>query len=181
MLKVERRGEPYYVHFDDYSPLQGPACFRPRCRHSLRFVRRAASALALDPVCLAACAFYAINRWLIEPQVSAAWVHSWVNDAFLIPAALPLLLALERKLGLRSYDGPPTWGEIIAHLVGWSLLFEYLGPMLNPRSTGDVWDVVAYSVGAIAAGAWWQGRRVRGTRLHRSSSFGYGAGRLRSG
>jgi len=113
----------------------------------------------LDPVCLAACAAYVINRCLIEPHFAAAWIHSWVNDVFLIPAALPLLLTVQRALGLRNHDGPPTWGEILSHLAGWSLLFEYIGPALNPHSTGDAWDVVAYSVGAIAAGCWWSSRR----------------------
>jgi hypothetical protein len=116
-------------------------------------------ALVLDPVCIAACASYATNRWLIGPHVSAAWVHSWVDDAFLIPAALPLLLAMQRMLGLRQHGGPPTWTEILAHLAGWSLLFEYIGPMLNRRSTGDVWDVVAYTIGAVAAGCWWNSHR----------------------
>lgn len=116
-------------------------------------------ALALDPVCIAACALYAINRWIVEPHVSAVWVHSWVNDALLIPAALPLLLAVERRLGLRSHDEPPTWPEIAAHLVGWSVLFEVIGPMVNPRSTGDVWDVVAYTIGAVVAGCWWNSRK----------------------
>jgi integral membrane sensor domain MASE1 len=115
--------------------------------------------LVLDPACIAACACYAINRWLIEPHVSASWIHSWVNDAFLIPAALPLLLVLQRLLGLRMHDGPPTWGEILIHLVGWSLLFEWIGPMLNRHSTGDVLDVVAYTIGAIAAGCWWNRAR----------------------
>jgi hypothetical protein len=113
----------------------------------------------LDPVCIASCTSYAINRWIIAPHVSAGWVHSWVNDFFLIPAALPLLLWLQRILGLRKDDEPPTWAEVFAHLAGWSLLFEYFGPILNPRSTGDIWDVVAYTIGAVAAGSWWHSRR----------------------
>ena len=117
------------------------------------------TALLLDPVCIAACACYAINRWLIGPHVSAAWVHSWVDDVFLIPAALPLLLTMQRTLGLRQHDGLPTWTEILAHLAGWSLLFEYIGPILNQRSTGDIWDVVAYTIGAVAAGYWWNSHR----------------------
>jgi hypothetical protein len=106
---------------------------------------------------------YAINRWLIEPHVSAGWVHSWVNDVFLLPAALPLLLTIEWMFGLRRHDGPPTWAEIFAHLAGWSLLFEYIGPILNPRATGDWLDVVAYAIGGVAAGCWWHSRsRVEG-------------------
>jgi len=121
-------------------------------------VRRRLTILS-DPVCAIGCVSYGINRWLIEPRVSASWDHAWVNDLFLIPAALPLLLAFERLLGLRQDDGPPTWTENLAHLAGWSLLFEYFGPMLNHRSTGDIWDVAAYTIGAVAAGCWWSSRR----------------------
>lgn len=156
---VEPNGEPYYLDFDDYPSFQGPARFRFRRRNPLRPLKR--PGLALDPVCLAACASYAINRWGIEPHVSATWVHSWVNDMLLIPAALPVLFAVQQALGLRKHDGPPTWPEIGAHVAGWSLLFEGFGPMLNPRSTGDVWDVIAYSIGSIAAGFWWQSQRRR--------------------
>ena len=124
-------------------------------------MRRDSLALAFDPVCIGACALYSINRWLISPHVSAAWVHSWVDDAFLIPAALPLLLTVQRMLGLRNHDGPPTWIEIAAHLAGWSVLFEYIGPMFNRHSTGDILDVAAYSVGAAVAGIWWHKRRTQ--------------------
>lgn len=158
-FEVERLEKPYYLEYDDYSAPQSPARLRSWCRHSLRAVRRNALALLLDPLWIAACACYAINRWLIEPHVSAPWVHSWVNDAFLIPAALPLLLALERTLGLRTHDDPPKWGEVLTHLAGWSLLFEWIGPMLNSHSTGDPLDVVAYSIGALAAGCWWSHSR----------------------
>jgi hypothetical protein len=119
----------------------------------------------LDPLFLTCCALYAMNRWIIKPHVHAAFFHNWFNDALLIPCALPPLLFVHRWFGLRKQEGPPTAWEIGAHLVGWSLLFEYLGPHLMRHTTGDPWDVVAYGAGAMAAFlVWHHGWRLRPAR-----------------
>lgn len=109
-----------------------------------------------DPLFLACCALYVLNRFLIKPHVQLPFFHSWFNDVLLIPCALPPLLWLHRRLGLRGHDGCPTILEIGAHLVGWSVLFEVIGPHLMRHTTGDVMDVVAYSGGAVVACVWWQ-------------------------
>jgi hypothetical protein len=108
----------------------------------------------LDPLFLACCALYALNRWLIKPHIHAAFFHNWFNDTLLIPCALPPLLLVHRWLRLRKTEGPPTAWEIAAHFAGWSLLFEYLGPHLM-HTTGDPWDVVAYGAGALVAFLVW--------------------------
>ncbi|HWD19381.1 MAG TPA: class I SAM-dependent methyltransferase [Verrucomicrobiae bacterium] len=108
-----------------------------------------------DPLFLLCCALYAVNRWLIKPHTHIVFFHSWFSDIWLIPCALPPVLLMQRWLGLRTHDDPPTLGEITAHLIGWSILFEVIGPHIM-RTTGDVWDAVAYSVGAIIAFCWWR-------------------------
>ena len=45
---------------------------------------------AFDPLCMGACALYALNRFLIKPYVGPGFFHSHFNDVLLIPAALPL-------------------------------------------------------------------------------------------
>lgn len=82
------------------------------------------------------------------------------NDLWMIPCALPPLLWLYRRLGLRQHDRPPEVSEMVFHLVFWSLFCEGLGPFLVPRSTGDPWDVAAYSAGALVAGLWWRRRSL---------------------
>ncbi len=108
-----------------------------------------------DPLCLFCCALYAANRWLIKPHCHIVFFHSWFNDTLLIPCALPPVLLAQRWLGLRAHDQFPTAGEIFAHWVGWSILFEWIGPHILP-TTGDVWDAVAYGAGAIVAFGLWQ-------------------------
>ncbi len=114
----------------------------------------------LDPLFLICCALYALNRWVVKPHVHSAFLRGQFDDSLLIPCALPLVLWLQRKLGLRKHDLPPTFGEIAFHLVVWSILFEVIGPHIM-RVTGDPLDVLAYFVGGVVAGWWWwwSGRR----------------------
>ena len=62
---------------------------------------------------------------------------------------------MQRRLGLRSDDGRPRWGEIALHVVAWSIAAEIVMPHLVARATADWRDVIAYSAGALGAGAWW--------------------------
>jgi len=110
---------------------------------------------ALDPLCLLACFAYALNRVVIEPSTSSAFFHGTFNDLFLIPAALPPVLWLQRLLGWRAHDLPPTPAEIFGHWLIWSVVCEGLGPLLFPRAVADWRDVIAYAAGALVAGLWW--------------------------
>lgn len=110
---------------------------------------------ALDPLCLAAGAAYAAGRWVVHPHVTAGFWHDHFTDCLLIPAALPLLLWVYRRLGLRTHDGRPAWREIGAALAVWALAGEVVAPRLFATATGDWRDVLAYAGGALVAGGWW--------------------------
>src|SRR5579862_8807965 len=108
-----------------------------------------------DPLFLLGCVAYAINRWLLKPHFTSPFLHSYFNDLFLIPCALPPMLLLQHWAGLRPEFQPTRLREIFFHLAVWSVLFEYIGPRICAHAVGDPWDVVAYSVGAIVAAIWW--------------------------
>lgn len=109
-----------------------------------------------DPLFLFGCAAYVLNRCLLKPHLPSGFLHSHFNDLLLIPCALPPILWLHLQFGLRSHDHPPTGLEITSHLIFWSALFEWLGPKFVAHTTADPLDVVAYLVGAVLAGVWWQ-------------------------
>ena len=115
---------------------------------------------AFDPLCAAACLLYAGNRWLVEPVCKSPFLHEHFDDLLLIPAALPVVLGLQRWLGLRTHDRPPTTPEIFGHLALWSFVSEVLGPLIFPFSVGDILDVGAYALGALLAGLWWNRRSL---------------------
>ncbi len=110
-----------------------------------------------DPLCLAACGLYALNVAWLRPHFGGAFLRGQFNDTLLIPAALPLVLWVQRRLGVRPDDRRPTWSEIGLHLVVWSVAAEAIVPHLLARATGDWRDVAAYAAGAAVAGTWWNG------------------------
>jgi hypothetical protein len=109
-----------------------------------------------DPLCLLACALYALNRFWMRAHIGGPFLVGYFNDLLLIPAALPLLLWAQRRLGVREDDTRPRWSEIALHFVVWSIIAEAIMPRLSTHSVGDWRDVIAYGVGAVAAGCWWQ-------------------------
>lgn len=117
-----------------------------------------------DGLFLAAVIAYGLNRWLVAPRVPSAFLRGHFNDLLLIPAALPIVLWVQRLTGLRTGDHPPTWPEIGLHLFVWSIISEYLGPVWLGRGTADALDVVVYVVGGLVAGAWWN-RNARGRQV----------------
>lgn len=111
-----------------------------------------------DPLCTIACAGYVLNRWMLRPLgwAGGPFMRGHFDDLLLIPAALPLLLWLQRRLGLRASDQPPSWREIGLHFAAWSIAAELLAPHFLPRATGDWIDVAAYAAGAVVSGCVWQ-------------------------
>jgi hypothetical protein len=97
---------------------------------------------------------YALNRWILKPHFSSPFLHSYFNDLWLIPCALPLLLYVHWRMELRS-DAPPTLAEVAGHVLLWSALFEWWGPHWLPGATGDVRDVFCYGAGGAVAWLWW--------------------------
>lgn len=113
----------------------------------------------LDPLFLMGCTAYALNRWFIKPHVSYEFIQYHFNDLWVIPCALPPVLWLHKVLGLRAAQALPTCGEIVFHLLLWSVFCEYIGPQFMPQSGSDWRDVLAYSAGALVAGLWWHRHR----------------------
>lgn len=108
-----------------------------------------------DPLCLGACALYALNRWWLRGLIGGTFLRGHFNDLLLIPAALPLVLWVQRRIGVRADDRTPRWGEIALHVAVWSFAAEWVMPHLTTRATGDWLDVAAYATGALVAGVWW--------------------------
>ncbi|MDB6114232.1 MAG: hypothetical protein JWQ83_712 [Lacunisphaera sp.] len=111
---------------------------------------------ARDPVCITACAGYAVNRWLVPFALKGFFLRYYFADTLLIPAALPFMLWLHSRLGLRPADARPRWSEISLHVVVWSVAAELIAPHLFARAMGDPWDVAAYAGGALISGLIWQ-------------------------
>lgn len=108
-----------------------------------------------DRLFLVATTSHVLNRWLLKPLLPTPFLHGQFNDLLLIPAALPVVLWLQRVVGLRTRDRAPSWPEMLLHLAVWSLICEFVGPLWLHHGTADVWDVVAYAAGGVVACLWW--------------------------
>jgi hypothetical protein len=118
-----------------------------------------------DQLFIFALAAYALNRLLIRPHLGwffhshAEWLwpflHSHFDDLLLMPAALPVILWLQRLLNLRRHDRPPGWLEMFAHLALWSVMCKIVGPLYLHIGVADPWDLPFFAGGGIAACLWW--------------------------
>jgi hypothetical protein len=110
-----------------------------------------------DRLFLTSVALYAANRWALKPALPAGetFFRGHFNDLLVIPCALPPLLLLHRRLGLRRDDGPPRADEVALHLLVWSIFFEALAPLFVASAKGDPLDVVAYCAGGLASWLYW--------------------------
>lgn len=120
-----------------------------------------------DPLCLLAVLSYAVNRWLTHHGVTQPFFCGYFDDGLLIPAALPIVLGMQRGLGLRRHRLPPTWGEIFSHITVWAVICELVGPRWGHHGVADGWDVVAYVVGGVFAGLWWHRAAIHGVNPER--------------
>lgn len=121
-----------------------------------------------DGLFLIATFGYALNRWWLKPWLGTPFLVGHLNDLLLIPAALPVVLWMQRLLGLRKDDAPPSWAEISLHLAVWTVISEVIGPRWFGHGTADLWDAVAYAAGGGVAGVWWnRGNRATGLRVGR--------------
>ncbi len=114
-----------------------------------------------DPLFLVCAGAYALNRWWLKGLSTSPFVRGHLNDLLLIPAALPVMLWVHRRLQLRHHDDPPSQSEIALHLLVWSEFCEWIGPKWLHQGTPDPWDVVMYAAGSVVAWGVWNRGEIR--------------------
>jgi len=116
----------------------------------------------LDPLCLLACFIYAVNRWYLKPHFAGEFIHGHLNDLLVIPAALPIILWVQRLCGVRKDDQFPTVSEIAFHWLVWSIVCEGISPLFMPWSIADWQDVLDYGISGVVAGFVWEWMKTPG-------------------
>jgi hypothetical protein len=116
-------------------------------------------------------AAYALNRLVLLPHFGGlirahlpwAWpfLHGHFDDLLLIPAALPVVLWLQKIAGLRPHDRPPSWPEMFGHLAVWSVMAKLVGPYWLHVGVADPWDLLFFTGGGIAAMLCWNRSATR--------------------
>jgi hypothetical protein len=88
-------------------------------------------------------------------------LRNHLDDCLLIPAALPPLLYMFRKLGLRRHDSPPSIREVAEWTILWAFAFEWAFPRFLHRGVSDLRDVLGYATGALVSWLLWRGGSAR--------------------
>jgi hypothetical protein len=73
----------------------------------------------------------------------------------MMPAALPVMLWIQRLFQVRGHDRPPGWWEMFAHLAVWSFMCKVVGPFYLHIGVADPWDVLCFAAGGVGACFWW--------------------------
>jgi hypothetical protein len=114
-----------------------------------------------DPLFLACVLVYFVNRLVLKAIWESGFVHDHLNDLICLPMWVPVMLWVERGIGLRRDDGPPDAVEIAVPLVLWSWAFEIALPqtgLFGRYCVADHRDVLYYSAGALGGAAFWRWR-----------------------
>lgn len=112
-----------------------------------------------DPLFLACVALYFVNRFVIRRVVDSGFAHEHFNDLMCIPFWVPIMLWLQKSVGLRPVATVPSASEVFIPLVVWSLVFEFWLPTtiaFAAHSTADHRDIMWYAIGAMLAACWWR-------------------------
>lgn len=99
-------------------------------------------------VALSLFIFSVVQSLKIFSVATPIWVFSYVNDFLTIPIVASICLhgvwILKKDKAIRLN------GFTIASLVVlYSIYFEYYLPQQSHRYTGDIWDVVCYTLGGF--------------------------------
>ncbi|HEX9995769.1 MAG TPA: hypothetical protein VGB45_01390 [Abditibacterium sp.] len=112
-----------------------------------------------DPLFLFSVALYFFNRFFLKAQFPQnQFLHGYLTDLLCLPVWVPFMVWGMRKFGLRD-ESPPRWSEIFIPLAFWSLMFEFWLPQTTFFGTfapGDLFDIMAYTVGGVGAFLIWK-------------------------
>ena len=112
-----------------------------------------------DPLCIACLLLYPLNRWYLKPhRIGGHFTVAFLNDTICLPLFLPMILYLQRRLGVRRHDGPPRLWEVFQHAAIFSIVFKAIMPRYPQifRTSGDPWDMLAYIAGGLGAWLIWR-------------------------
>lgn len=112
----------------------------------------------LDPLFLLSLSLYFINKGTIFLKfeiLDCNFCTYYLNDLFLVPVLVPIILSFSSVFKLRNLFSPPMFFEIIVPLAIWSIAFELIGPFYFGQGTSDPLDVFAYCLGGLISWLIW--------------------------
>lgn len=78
------------------------------------------------------------------------WVHEYLDDLVAMPVVLGITLQVYRWIHPHKENFRFSKTHVIIGCLYFSFLFEFLLPRWSEIYTSDIWDVLAYGIGAMA-------------------------------
>lgn len=95
------------------------------------------------------CIVLALSNQLLELYGLYIWpLHTHLDDLLVLPITLSFALAAERLYFNDLCYVLPLRYTLVALLL-FCVVFEALLPLLHSKYTADLWDVLAYTAGAL--------------------------------
>ncbi|MCC9165345.1 magnesium citrate secondary transporter [Pontibacter harenae] len=100
------------------------------------------------PVFLVCSFLFCLNRLLEFNEVYLWPLYAYLDDLLCMPLSLSVVLVAER-LYFKNNDFILANRYIVWAVVLFAFFFELLLPLFSNKYTADVFDIVAYAVGAV--------------------------------
>ena len=98
---------------------------------------------------VAGCTFLWLLHSVFQQYFPEPWfLQYYLNDLLCMPIVLGTAVFLQRNVVLRQPAYALTAYQIGIIVVYWSVMFEGVIPNFVPRYTADLFDVLAYALGA---------------------------------
>jgi len=104
------------------------------------------------------CAFYLLNRGLVQPCISVSypWIANCLRDVLVVPCLTTVVLSAFRMVGFKSTYNHPTAFELAIGWVFFSVLLEFVLPIIFGLGVSDPFDVLWYATGTVLAMLVWR-------------------------
>ncbi len=92
---------------------------------------------------------FTLNQVLEKAGIFIPLVHSYLDDVLAPGIVLGFVLGFQQQITYRNRGFVFSAWHAVVFVVWYSLIFEVLLPVLDPRHHADPWDVVAYTAGSV--------------------------------
>ncbi|MFL5729784.1 MAG: magnesium citrate secondary transporter [Cytophagaceae bacterium] len=102
-----------------------------------------------DPYFLFFCFLFAANKVVELNGIFIPFIHSYMDDLICLPVLSTITLFVFREFiyGTDDYFFPLFY--LITAVVMLTVVFEIILPASTKGHTADLWDILAYSLGAV--------------------------------
>lgn len=92
---------------------------------------------------------FVLNQIVGQTPLRLLFIRSYLDDLLCFPIVLTIVILAHRNLRPNNREYVLPVSHIILSVFLFSLLFEVVLPKVHSKFTGDVFDILAYIVGAF--------------------------------